>query len=483
MNAMIGRVTLVGLDFGTTTSSAVVATASLVRNAVTGRSELMQVRERFRSEMVFTPFADGCLDLGQAEKYLDGWLAAGDVRKGEMFGGGALLTGLTARQENATLLVDLIRRRLGDALIATADDPCLESWLAFVGSCGPLSRAHPDRTFINVDIGGGTTNFALGQNGHVRRTGCLSIGARHVQVVPGTYRIKRRSPDAGLVMLELGIGKGVTDVLTDVEVAALLDFDVELLEAVVRGDRAAFAEPTARLLEQVPFHLPRDMSQPIVTLSGGVGELVYAHLRGEPWPSTTQFGDLGIDLARRVVQSKQLARDLRTYVPAGGGRASVYGLLRHSTEISGSTLYLPRPELLPLSAMPILGSVSNVSTDGDLCDLVERVMRRPRGGCLFVKLTAADVAEVRMLGGRLAAALSRAPFAGQRPLVLLVRENVGKVLGGYVSEWGQLPANLIVVDEVPVRDAHYVHIGCLRQQVVPISFHGLYETGDSPCLD
>jgi len=32
--------------------------------------------------------------------------------------------------ENAAGLVDLIRRRLGQALIATADDPCLESWLS-----------------------------------------------------------------------------------------------------------------------------------------------------------------------------------------------------------------------------------------------------------------------------------------------------------------------------------------------------------------
>ena len=40
---MPNRVTLVGLDFGTTTSSAVVATAALLRNAVTGRTELSQV--------------------------------------------------------------------------------------------------------------------------------------------------------------------------------------------------------------------------------------------------------------------------------------------------------------------------------------------------------------------------------------------------------------------------------------------------------
>ena len=42
------RVKLIGLDFGTTTSSAVVAAAWLTRSAVTGRVELDQVRECYR---------------------------------------------------------------------------------------------------------------------------------------------------------------------------------------------------------------------------------------------------------------------------------------------------------------------------------------------------------------------------------------------------------------------------------------------------
>jgi len=473
------RVTLVGLDFGTTTSSAVIADASLQRNAVTGRTELSDVRERFRSEMVFTPLDDDRLDVAAAETHLDAWLSAGAVRSEDVFGGGALLTGLTAKRENADVLVDLIRRRLGDTLIATADDPCLESWLAFLGNTANLSRAHPDRVFLNVDIGGGTTNLALGQNGQVRRTGCLSIGARHIEFVPGTYRIRRASPQGWLVLPHLDVPRAFTDGLREAEVEHVLDFYMRLIEAAVSGDRSMFRDWPARDFEQVPFDLPPDASEPIVTLSGGVGELVYAHLRGEPWLPTTHFGDLGIDLARRLVQSEKLGKHLSTYVPAGGGRATVLGLLRHNTEVSGSTLYLPSPELLPLSEMPVLGTVSTELPDADLRDLVERAMRTPRGGCLFVKLAAADVAEVRALAGRLTAELWRTPFVGERPLVLLLRENLGKVLGHYVTEWGQLPIKLVVVDEVPVHDARFVQIGRLRQQVVPVSYYGLYDQGGS----
>src|SRR5688572_23552283 len=164
-------VTLVGLDFGTTTSSAVVASGELVQGA-TGRTDLANVRERFRSELVFTPIGgDDRLDLGRAAEHLDEWLAAGDVRADEVFGGGALLTGLTARRENAAELVGLIRSRLRNVLIASADDPCLESWLAFMGSCGGLSQAHPPTPILNLDIGGGTTNLALGRGGQVTATG------------------------------------------------------------------------------------------------------------------------------------------------------------------------------------------------------------------------------------------------------------------------------------------------------------------------
>ena len=99
------------------------------------------MRHRYRSEMVFTPLGDDDrLDERQVESYLDAWLAAGQVQPENVFGGGALLTGLTAQKENAAALVRLIRQRLGNALVATADDPCLESWLSFLGSCGDLSR-------------------------------------------------------------------------------------------------------------------------------------------------------------------------------------------------------------------------------------------------------------------------------------------------------------------------------------------------------
>src|SRR5262245_16230884 len=220
-------VKLIGLDFGTTTSSAVVATAQLVQNVVTNRVDLTHVDEYYRSEMTFTPVRDEMLDIEELAHRLEGWLAAAGV-VGDIFGGGAILTGLTAQKSNAHALVQLVNQRLGEALIAIAEDPCYESWLAFMGSCAALSRQNPQRAVINLDIGGGTTNIAIGKGGDVLGTGCLFVGARHVQVEPGTYRLTRISNYAARLFEQLRIQKLPGDSLDPAQVRRIVDYYVML---------------------------------------------------------------------------------------------------------------------------------------------------------------------------------------------------------------------------------------------------------------
>jgi len=471
----VKNVRLIGLDFGTTTSSCVVASGNLADNAVTGRRELTGIREEYRSEIVLTPYAEKGkgLDVGRLEQDIDAWLAAGGVRPDQVFGGGALLTGLAAQQPNSGALVELVRMRLKDSLIASAADPCLESWLAFQASAGRLSRSYPERWIVNLDIGGGTTNIALGRNGEVARTGSLFVGARHIQLVPGTYRVVKLSRYAQSLFDHLGIAAGPGDCLNRAQIDAILDFSVRLLESAVAGKKSVFAEPVARLHEQVAFDLPDDVQDPIVTVSGGVGELVYAAVQGKELPATTYFGDLGIDLARRLATVPRWEEDFRTFVPACAGRATVYGLLLHTTQISGSTLFLPAPESLPLRDLPILGCLTPNSTDREMCDILQLVCRSPGGGAVRIVLGEAGASAVGKLGQRIAEALQRVGFPSGTPLVLLVQENVGKALGQYVSQWGALPISLVVLDEIEVRDARFVQVGRASNQVVPVSFYGM----------
>jgi ethanolamine utilization protein EutA len=120
MTRLNGRQTLVGLDFGTTTSRAVIAEATVSRNAVTGRMELSQIQERITPDVVFTPFQDGLLDEAQLRLYLDTWLA--DVDPRQVFGGGAMLTGLAAQATNAFAIERLTRHYVRHENAATARD-------------------------------------------------------------------------------------------------------------------------------------------------------------------------------------------------------------------------------------------------------------------------------------------------------------------------------------------------------------------------
>ncbi len=465
-------VTLIGLDFGTTTSSAVAARAKLIHNSVTRRTELTDIAESFRSPMSLTPIKDERLDEVKVAELLDGWLAAAVRADEPIFGGGALLTGLAAQAENAAVLVSLIRQRIGNAVVARADDPRRESWLAFQGSCARLSQKYPELRFVNLDIGGGTSNLALGANGEVLATGCLFVGARHVQVEPGTYRIVQLSGYARRLFEYLGIDKGRNDELSPREVERILDSYVEWLDAAVAGDERAFASPVAHRHQQVAFaHRPLPTDH--ITLSGGVGELVYAAVQGRGFPPTTAFGDLGIDLAERLLNHSPWADDFRTFIPEGGGRATSLGLLRHSTQISGSTLFLSQTNLLPLRDVPILGTIDASMPPDRWQALLQLLNSSNRGGCLQIRMAATSAAAVRDLGTAIAESLEAVSFPPDCPLIVIVAGNVGKALGHYITRWGTRPRTLVVIDEIPLADARFVHLGRLHDGVVPVSFYGL----------
>lgn len=468
-------VKLLGLDFGSTTCSAVLATAHLLENRLTGRRELTAVTPTYRSELVFTPFVGESIDLAAATQLLDGWLHAGAARPAELFGGGALITGLCAEKENAARLAELVRSRVGDAVIATADDPQLESFVAFMGSAAALSQAEPQTPLLSLDLGGGTTNLALGLGGEVRRTGCLRIGARHLRFRPGTAELCGYSALGRRLLDHLGIAKPLGAALAPRELAAVLDSYVEILEAACTGRRAALDTPLGRALEAVPLELPAGLAPPTLVFAGGVGALIHtllqAQRQGLAAPQTPCYGDLGLHLAERIVQSPLLRGPVVTCENAG--RATVLGLLTGCTQVSGASLYLPQPHSLPLRDLPIFGELTQRASATELQDALQLVRSSPRGGALRVHLQHTEPAALRDFGARVQALLQALAFPPAHPVVLLLAQNLGKALGGYITGWRPPSVNLIVIDELARSQGRFVHLGPLREQVVPVSFYGL----------
>ena len=479
MNKMSGspsEVFMIGLDFGSTTSRALIARSHISRNRMTGYMGLGKPEIVFRAEPVFTPFRNGYLHPEDVVACLDHWLQESAIQPSSLFSGGIIITGLAARQDNAEIIAKAVQEKINNLIVATANDPRLESWLAFMGNTQDLSQNFPDTTFLNFDIGGGTTNSAAGTVNSVLKTGCCQIGARHFQFRSGTYELVRASELGEALGEYFGFSVRPGLVLEERDRDKVLDLFVNGLTALVEGNTEFFDTLPGSLLQDVPFEYKTNESAAI-TYSGGVGELLYRHASGESLPETTLYGDLGIDLARRILASPVLTRNLTSHVPEYLGQSTVYGLAMHSAELSGNTVYLPDPTLLPLHDLPVVARLKVDASEESVYQAVTLAQKCKSGCC--IQVVPADneyprLVDIKRFGRYLGDQLKACGFSHDVPLLLLAPQDYGKVLGSYTTGWGRLPVTLLAVDEVPDRSVQFVSLGAVRNYVIPVYFYGMH---------
>ena len=464
------RVLLLGLDFGSTTSSALIVSAVMAADGITS-TKFGALQLIYRANPVFTPFADEHINANEIVKLIQTWLTKSKIKVADLFSASAIITGLAAQKANVEIIRQRIVKQIPSISIVAADDPHLESWLAFMGSCAALSRFHGETPILNLDIGGGTTNSALGENGNVLATGCHFIGARHFQFVPGSYQLRGISKYGKTLLENFTIKKTVGDTLNAIECARIIEFYIQALVAIVQNNQLFFESPITSMHLQAAWSMP-PRAIPKITFSGGVGEIVYQLAAGTTTPTTTYFGDFGIDLAQAIVASPVLSAHLKTHVPENLGRATVFGLALNSTEISGSSIYLPNPNLLPLHDMPILAKLPFDAPIEAWRQALRLASTRENGACLQITQANIGLQQIRAFAQMFAKEILASHII--KPLVLLIEGNLGKTLGNYITNWGNLGIQLIVIDEIATRDAHFVNLSTLQQGVVPISFYGMY---------
>ena len=166
-----------------------------------------------------------------------------------------------------------------------------------------------------------------------------------------------------------------------------------------------------------------------------------------------------------------LGADVRELVPEHRGRATVYGVALHATEVSGATIHVDAAQL-PLRDLPVVARLAADAEPERLLAAVRLVARTERGGCeQFAAGAAQGLDRVRELGARLANALGELPAA--HVLVVLLEEDAAAALGGYATGWRGDGTSLVVLDQMVPRDAAFVTVGSARHGVVPVAFHGL----------
>jgi ethanolamine utilization protein EutA len=309
---------VIGLDIGSTTCRAVAYRGKLVADGL--RMRLIEPLLVWCAPVQLTPFSGSLLDLDAFPDILEAWQQ--QRSEGRV---GVIITGLAARAPNRPALDALLYHYFDDAVLVSAEEPAYESWLAFMGSIAGSSRRMPEARVMHFDIGGGTTNIAVGSGGSVEAVGSYFVGARHmVQSAGGWERISE-----------------FVATFHDQRPEAVVRRFVAVLEACVLG------RPPSELAQ---LALPAGLPGPShLSFSGGISPWIY----GEPPADPRAFGDLGVYLARAIRASPVLGA--LPWLPLSEpGLATVSGLALFGAHFSGSSVHVGLP--LPCRSVPVVGS-------------------------------------------------------------------------------------------------------------------------------
>lgn len=159
----------VGIDLGTSTTQLILSELEIQNMAssfTVPRIVISDKRIIFRSEILFTPIlADNLIDVEAIRDFVTKEYANAGIKKEEIGMGAVIITGETARKDNASNVLDAMSGFAGDFVVATAG-PDLESIIAGKGAGAHTYAKENNTSVVNLDIGGGTTNLSLFDRGN-----------------------------------------------------------------------------------------------------------------------------------------------------------------------------------------------------------------------------------------------------------------------------------------------------------------------------
>jgi ethanolamine utilization protein EutA len=459
-----------GLDIGTTTTHLIFSELEIAQIEEPGRVPRPGIGERkivHRGRVRFTPLAEGDrIDAAAVEAIIREEYAASGFRPEQVRSGAVLITGESARKDNA----EEVARRIADlagGFVAAAAGPNLEGLLAGRGAGAADLSKRFRRRVCNIDIGGGTANYAWFDRGRFVEAACLRVGGRHVRFDPAG-RVTGLTEVGAFAAARAGVRLTPGAEPPAGARAAVAGVLAEAVLAAIAGDW-----PDNVLTVTRPSAPPDPPDT--VMFSGGVGELMRAGPAASADP--LRFGDLGPDLAAALLGPRGRSPAEWAY-PDEPIRATVIGAGMYSGQISGDTIWA-EPSLLPLTNLPVLRPWRPAShlLDGDVAAAIRTAAVRAdldwsahAAAVMLPSLVSLDLAEIRTVAGRLAAAAKS--LSARPPLVLLMTDDLGRTLGKLIAP--ALGGPLIAVDELAEgSDVDYVDIGRPVGGVVPVVLKSL----------
>ena len=464
----------VGIDIGTTTTQVIFSELELVNRAPVSQVPHYEFSKReitYVSPVVSTPLDDNeHVRQNEIEAFIRSQYAAANLSLDTVESGAIIITGETSKAKNARGTIMELADVLGDFVVATAG-PHLESIIAGHGSgAGDYSKETAGRV-LNIDVGGGTSNYVVFEAGRVVDTSCLNVGGHLIETfADGKVRTVREPAKR---ICEACFGSGVdSSRLSRAQMDTVMDTMAGLIVEVLCGKPSELA--TALLMTE-PLRPGWRYDQ--VFISGGVGECYYAP---ENIRNPFMYGDTGPLLAEALRRRPELTA-MTTRRPSQTVRATVIGAGAHTLSLSGSTIWL-NADRLPIRNVPVLQSGQewddgarntlpeawstaalrmDLDPEKDLYALALPHGIRPR----YKDVTEASAA--------LKGFCERHPNPAH-PLIVITRQDLGKVLGMELQP--QLShRELAVIDEVETRDGDYVDIGkpLFGGHIVPLTVKSL----------
>ena len=450
------KLTSVGVDIGSSTSHLVFSRLEMRQEGtryVVARREILN-----ESEIFLTPYLDDLtIDVRALEEFINRQYERAGMKREDVDTGALILTGVAVRRRNSRAIGELFAQEAGRFVAVSAGDS-LESTMAAYGSGAVAESARSGGICMNIDVGGGTSKFAICAKGRVREVTAIDVGARLV-VLDGAGVVTRVEETGRFFAAAVGLNPAVGQKIDISKLPSMASLMADKLFEVM--SLSALSPETQRLLRLPPLSYRGRIDA--ITFSGGVSEFIYGHNPGN-------FGDLGALLAAEV---KKRAQHLAIPVlePTARIRATVIGASQYTIQVSGSTIFIEPLDAVPVRNVPVV--VPELPLDGD--DIDQAAIRRAVEMALS-RLDLTDGKRPVAVGfhwegsatfARLDAFCSGVKDGLEKvlgrghPLMLVSDGDIGGILGLHFKEEMRVENPVISIDGIALSEFDYIDIGAL----------------------
>ena len=463
----------VGIDVGTSTTQVVFSKLQMDNAGgyfSVPRVAIVDKEVVYKSEVYMTPLkTDVLIDTEALRDIVAAEFRKAGYRPEDTDSGAVIITGESARKENSDAVLKSLSDFAGDFVVSAAG-PDMESLIAGKGSgAWQYSMDHHCRV-ANLDIGGGTTNVVLFEDGETLARGCLDIGGRLICMNPQGI-ITKVSPAAAVMAQAAGVSVSVGDRCDELKLTAV----TRQMAAALNAYLGVGTKDIDAILRQIKTPGSSDFPVPekvqAVFFSGGVADLIY-HESADTWA----YGDIGV-LLGRAIRGSRLFTDFQKMEPGETIRATVVGAGTYTTTISGSTITYSG-DIFPLKNIPVI-KLDEELQEACFAGETEPVIRRiqwvlgQNDAERFILAMPGKrdpgYTEMKRAAAAIRQIMDRVQPPGE-PILLVIESDIAKAMGQMIRQQPDLKRQVVAIDSIHVEDGEYVDMGkpMMNGMVIPV---------------